>query len=298
MILVTGATGGLGKATIEALLRKVSPTQIAGMARDVDKASALTERGVVVRQGDYFSYESMVQAFTGVKTLVLVSAPTFSDRETQHHNAIKAAKDAGVSHVIFTSIQRKENSRWIIPMVTESDKDAEQKLKESGLDYTIVLNNIYTDVLDFFIGDPTRISKIEFPAGDGKISFVTRVDFGEALANIATQQGHKNKTYTLSNSEALSFAQIAAMISELRGQNVEYVNVSREAYIDAKVALGFPRPVAAFAADWADAVRVGELGEVHLTAEQILGRKPATLKEYLKANFAFPESPGSTVLNN
>jgi NAD(P)H dehydrogenase (quinone) len=286
MILVTGATGGLGKTTIDKLVELVNPNEITALVRDESKAQDLISKGVHIAIGDYLNYDSLVSAFKGIDTLVLIGAPTFTDRETQHRNAINAAVASGVKRVIFIGIQRKEGSKWVIPMVTESDLDAEKALKESGLSYTIVLNNIYSDVLDFLLGDnPAHMSAVEFPAGDGKICFTTRKDFGAGLALLATQEGHENKTYTFTNSESLSFQQIADIISELSGKIVPYHNIDRAAYVSKLAGKGIPEFVADFAADWADAVRVGELGEVYPTLTELLGQRPTSLKDYLKENY-------------
>lgn len=285
MILVTGATGGLGKATIDALLKIVPASEITGLARDLSKATDLLKTGIQVKEGNYLDYASLVQAFEDVNKLILISAPTFTDRTSQQINVIKAAVQAGVKHVIYTGIQRKENSKWIIPMVTESDMATEKALEESGLFYTIVRNNIYADVLPFFLGDLTAISQVSFPSGNGKVSFVARTEFGEALANLVTQENHNNKIYTLTNAESLTFAEIAEIISGLSGTPVDFEDISREDYVNLRVEAGIPRLAAEFAADWAGAIQEGEFGEVKSDLEHLLGRKPIALKDFLQATF-------------
>lgn len=285
MILVTGATGGLGRATIDSLVKKIPAKEIIALVRDSEKAADLIEKGVVIKEGDYLDYNSLVAAFQGVEKVILISAPTFTDRITQQTNVINAAKEAGVSHLIYTGIQRKKDDSWIVPMVTESDKITEQLLIESGVDYTIVLNNIYADVIPFFIGNPATISEVKYPSGDAKISFVAREDFGEALANLVIQSGHENKIYTLSNSESWSFADIAAILTEISGRKIDFINVSREEYINLKEKEGYPKPVAEFAVEWANAALAGELDEVNPALEILLGRKPSSLKDFLKRYF-------------
>lgn len=285
MISVTGATGGLGRATVDALLKKIPAGEIIALVRDLGKATDLIEKGVNVKEGDYFDYNSLVKAFEGVEKIVLVSAPTFTDRVIQQANVINAAKEAGVSHVIYTGIQRSKDSTWVVPMVTESDSETEQLLIGSGLKYTIVLNNIYADVIPFFIGNPAEITEVKFPSGDSKISFVARDEFGEALANLVTENGHENKVYTLSNKESWSFADIAAMLSDISGKKMDFVNVSKEEYINIKEQEGYPKPAAEFAVDWANAALAGELDEVNPALEILLGRKPQSLNDFLKRYF-------------
>ncbi|MBE9463915.1 SDR family oxidoreductase [Dyadobacter subterraneus] len=285
MILVTGATGGLGRSTVDALLKKMPAKEITALVRDSEKAADLKEKEVVVKEGDYFNYQSLLKAFEGVEKVVLISAPTFTDRITQQTNVINAAKEAGVSHVIYTGIQRKKDGSWIVPMVTESDKITEQLLIESGLNYTIVLNNVYADVIPFFIGNPAAISEVKYPSGDAKISFVAREEFAEALANLVIQNGHENKIYTLSNSEAWSFADIAEILTEISGRKIDFINVSKDQYISLKEKEGYPKPAAEFAVEWANAALAGELDEINPALEILLGRRPSSLKDFLKRYF-------------
>jgi NAD(P)H dehydrogenase (quinone) len=150
MILVTGATGGLGHETIDALLTTTPATDIAALVRDVSKATDLAQRGVDVRQADYFDHPALVQAFQGIEKVLLVSSVAFTDRVSQHRNVIDAAKEAGVKHLFYTSIQR--SSDFVMPEVTESDLATEAYLKASGLTYTILKNGYYFEGLGYLIG--------------------------------------------------------------------------------------------------------------------------------------------------
>jgi NAD(P)H dehydrogenase (quinone) len=282
MILVTGATGGLGKATIEALINKIQATEIIAMARDLDKAKDLTNKGVQVRQGDYLDYSSLVSAFTGMDTVVLISAPAFTEREIQHRNAIKAAKETGVKHLIYTGIQTRKDSTWIIPMVTESDNDTLTALKESGLSYTYVRNTIYADAVDFLLGPDVLEAGISFPSGDGRLTYATRSELGEALAVLAVHGGYTNQEITLTNSESWSSTDISKMLTDISGQDVPFLNGNRAAYIAHLESKGLPNKYADFGADWAEAKQAGEFEVVDPTLEKLLGRKPTTLKTYLE----------------
>ncbi|GAB3038059.1 SDR family oxidoreductase [Spirosoma pulveris] len=285
MILVTGATGGLGHQTIDVLLNSTPAAEIAALVRDSNKATDLVKRGVDVRQADYFDYPALVQAFRGVDKVLLVSAVAFTDRVHQHRNVINAAKQAGVKHLFYTSIQRSTN--FVMPEVTESDLVTEAYLKASGLTYTILKNGYYFEGLGYLIGSEVPDTVIRFPAGEGKIAFVKRTELAAATAALLTSEGHDNQEYTLSGSEAYSFDDIARELSALAGRSIVYQSSELAPYIAQKVADGFPDFVANFFAQWGAAAQHGMLAGTHDTIERLLGRKPTSLREYLKTTY-FP----------
>jgi NAD(P)H dehydrogenase (quinone) len=285
MILVTGATGGLGHETIDCLLTTTPATEIAALVRDANKATDLARRGVDVRQADYLDYPALVQAFQGIEKMLLVSAVAFTDRLSQHRNVIDAAKEAGVKHLFYTSIQR--DSSFVMPEVTESDLATEAYLKASGLVYTILKNGYYFEGLGYLIGNEVPEAELRVPAGEGKIAFVKRTELAAATAALLTSEGHDNQEYTLTGSEAYSFHDVARELSALAGRPITYQSSEPAPYIAQKVAAGFPDFVATFFAQWADAARHGMLAGTHNTVERLLGRKPMSLREYLKAAY-FP----------
>jgi NAD(P)H dehydrogenase (quinone) len=285
MILVTGATGGLGHETIDCLLTTTPAADIAALVRDISKATDLVQRGVDVRQADYFDYPALVQAFQGIEKVLLVSAVAFTDRVSQHRNVIDAAKEAGVKHLFYTSIQR--SSDFVLTEVTESDLATEAYLKASGLVYTILHNGYYFEGLGYLIGTEVPESEIQVPAGDGKIAFVKRTELAAATAALLTNEGHENQAYNLTGSEAYSFHDVARELSALAGRPITYQNIEPAPYIAQKVAAGFPDFVATFFAQWGDAAKHGMLAGTHDTVEQLLRHKPTSLREYLKATY-FP----------
>ncbi|KIC95467.1 SDR family oxidoreductase [Flavihumibacter solisilvae] len=287
MILVTGANGGLGAATINALIKKSSSLQIAGLVRDRSKAAELIEKGIDVRTGDYDDFDSLVAAFKGIEKLVLVSAPALSDlRLKRESNAILAAKEAGVKHIIFTGIQNRKDRKYIIPFITDVSDEVEKLLIESGMNYTIVENSIYADSIPLFTGETFEDNNIIFTAGNGRFAFVTRSDLGEGIATLLLQDGHENKKYTLSNSESWSFTDISAIISNISGRSISYRNISKEEYINHQVSKhNLPPFVAEFLANWGIAAQEGEFAETDNMLEQLLGRKPTGLEEFLPGLF-------------
>jgi NAD(P)H dehydrogenase (quinone) len=284
MILITGATGGLGKETIDALLEKIPASQIVALARNRDKTAELEQRGITIRIGDYTDYPSLVNAFQGIEKVLAISAAALSDRISQEKNVIDAAVEAGVSHLVFTSIQRREDRKWIIPYVTEENLVVENYLKNSGLTYTIVKNTLYFDTLPGLLGNVLQ-DGVNFPAGEGTAAFATRQDLGEGISALLLDNNSVSQEVTLSNSTAWSMDEVAKELSSLAGRTISYTNMDKNEYINQKLDLGFPEVVSAFMADWADATREGEFSQTPDTLEKLLGRKPTGLRSFLKETF-------------
>lgn len=153
-ILITGVTGQLGKAVIHKLLKKIKASDLAVLVRDASKVEDLKVKGVDIRVGDYMNYDSLVKAFSGIDKLYFVSGSDISTRTPQHENIVKAAIEAGVKHVVYTSFQRKnETETSPIALVAEAHLKAEKWLIESGMKYTILQHGLYMDMLPMFIGD-------------------------------------------------------------------------------------------------------------------------------------------------
>ncbi|QRR00756.1 SDR family oxidoreductase [Dyadobacter sandarakinus] len=285
MILITGATGGLGRQTIDFLLTTTPASEIAALVRDTSKAADLVKRGIDVRKGDYFDYPSLVQAFQGIDKVLLVSAVAFTDRVHQHRNVIDAAREAGVRHLFYTSIQRSTD--FVMQEVTESDLATEAYLKASGLVYTILKNGYYFESLGYILGSEVPDAELIFTAGEGKIAFVTRTELAAATAALLTSEGHDNQEYTLSGSEAYSFHDIASELTALAGRPINYRNSEVAPFIAQKVAAGVPEVVASFLAQWGAAARDGMLAGTHDTVERLLGHQQTRLREYLQATY-FP----------
>ncbi|MFG1924686.1 SDR family oxidoreductase [Cryptosporangium sp. NPDC048952] len=284
-LLVTGATGNLGRRTLQLLLERVPAEQLAGLSRTPGRAADLAERGVDVRQGDYLDYASLVRAFDGVDRLLLVSAQAFTDRSAQHFNAIAAAKQAGVRHVIYTAIQRDDELGIDQVGVTESDVFTEQALRASGLTYTILRNPMYLDQFDGYIGADAYENGVRVPHGDGTMAPALLRDLAAANVAVLTQEGHENAIYTLNGSEAASFREIAAALSEIHGKTVPYLPVSVEEHLDSYLRKDIPRPVAEFLTAWVAGVGLGSFSKNTDDLERLIGYRPTSYREFLEKNY-------------
>jgi NAD(P)H dehydrogenase (quinone) len=287
MILITGATGHFGKSTIDFLLKKNFPaSQIAALVRDPAKAADLKAKGIDLRKGDYKNYQSLVAAFKGVDTLFLISSNDVVDRSTQHINAVNAAKEAGVKRIVFTSFQRKTEVNSPIQFLAQSYIDTEKHLKASGLTYTILKNGLYADVLPMFLGEKVLETGIFFPAGATKAAFTLRSDMTEAAANVLAGSGHDDKTYELATEDNNSLGDVAALLSELSGKQIPYINPTAEVFKDALVKASVPADMIGMSAGFAEAIRIGEFTSTKTDLEKLLGHKPTALKEFLRGVYS------------
>ncbi|MCE3229507.1 MAG: hypothetical protein K0S32_4058 [Bacteroidetes bacterium] len=284
MILVTGATGHFGKSTIDFLLKKgISAKQISALVRDEAKAEELKAKGVNLKIGNYDDYASLVTAFTGVDKLLLVSGSDIANRGKQQKNAVNAAKEAGVKHILYTSFERKnETETSPITFVAQSHIDTENQIKKSGMVYTIFRNNLYLDILPMFIGEKVVETGIFYPAGETKSAFTLRQDMAEATANVLISEGHENKEYAISNTENISMGEVAKRIGEVTGKEVNYISPTQDMYVETLSKAGVPTEYIGMFAGFAEAIKLGEFSVQKTDLEYLLGRKPTSAKEFLK----------------
>lgn len=280
-ILVTGATGYLGRHTLAHLLAGKPASQLVGLVRDRAKAADLLALGIEIRQADYLRPDTLVSAFAGIEKVMLTSAHAFTDRDTAHGNVIEAAAAAGVDHLVFMSIIR--NTDYTMKEITTGDTFAEQKLLASGLAWTLVKHPPFLDVLHFYIGAKAHQTGIHVPAGAGKFAAASRDDLAAAHAAILSGSGHKNKTYVLTGAPAVSFEDIAGFLSAITGRKVPYVTIPDQAYLDLlKRTAGVPDFIAEFALAWVKGMNAGEWRHQTGDLEMLIGRHPTTAAEFFR----------------
>lgn len=287
MILVTGATGHLGNAAIRSLLEKGVPAnKITALARDENKAVNLSEQGVQIKIGNYNDYDSLKEALQGVDKLFLISSNDVeADTLLQHKNVINAAKENGVQHIVYISQEIKDDETTAIPFVIQVHRATAQYIKETGIAFTIFNNSLYADSIGKYAGEGFLENGIFFPAGNGKVPFVPRTDIGEAAAVVLTTPGHEYKTYAITGNNAYSFEDIAGFLTDITGKKVTYLKPDLDTYIDALGKAGVPKEVVGFLGAFSTAIRNGEFDTQRSDLEQLLGRKPTELKEFLKITY-------------
>lgn len=284
MILITGATGHLGSATLNFLLKKRPASQLAALVRDADKAADLKASGIDIRVGSYDDTASLDTAMQGIETVLLIAGTDEEKRLAQHQNVVNAAKKAGVQRIAYTSRALKDRST-LVNKLMEGHFQTEDYIKESGMTYTLFQNILYMDVLPQFVGPNVFERGIFVPAGEGRVAFALRNDMGEAMANALAAGGSDNRIYKLTGSQSYSFADVAAALTNLSGKPVRYTAAETAAFEADMKERGLPDVIIQRVTGFITDIKNGQEADVSPDLESLLGRKPASLQEGLKGLF-------------
>jgi NAD(P)H dehydrogenase (quinone) len=278
MIVITAASGHLGRLTLEELLSRGVPAErIRAASRDRAKLADFAERGVEVVEADYGDRESLVKILTGAEKYLLISSSgPDEERVAQHLNAVAAAKEAGVGHLVYTSIPGAETNPIGLASV---HKSTEQAIKESGLTYTFLRNNWYFENTTANLGAALEHGAIIGAAGEGRIAYAARADYAAAAAAVLAGEGHEGKAYELTGDTAVTQADIAAEVAKQSGKPVVYQNLPEAEYRKALEGFGLPAFLAAALADADARIAEGALAAVTDTLSTLIGRPATTLAE-------------------
>ena len=230
-IAVTAASGKLGAAIIKAVVELESKENVIGLARTPEKAKNL---GVEVRPGDYTDKEALERSLRGVDTLLLVSGNDDPDKRIdQHRNVIQAAVNSGVKKIVYTSVQGAEEDTAFSPVI-QSNRQTEQDIKDSGLDWVIGRNGIYIEPDIDYIDTYKQQGGIINSAGDGKCGYTSRSELAYAYGKMLTEDQHNSKTYNL-HGESLTQYQLADYLNSSFGTALKYIPMTVEAYREDRI---------------------------------------------------------------
>ncbi|MGK9175856.1 SDR family oxidoreductase [Yokenella regensburgei] len=279
MIAITGATGQLGALTVEALLETVPANEIVAIVRNPAKAEALTQKGVVVRQGDYNDAAALTAALTGVDKLLLISSSEVGQRTSQHRNVINAAKAAGVKFIAYTSLLHADSSPLGLAV---EHVETEHMLAESGIPFALLRNGWYSE--NYLASAPAALAHGVFigAAGDGKIASATRADYAAAAARVMREENHAGKVYELAGDDAWTLSELAAELSKQSGKSVVYQNLSEADFAAALKDVGLPEAFANLLADSDTGAAKGGLFDDSRTLSTLTGRPTTPLAESVK----------------
>ncbi len=280
MIVVTGATGQLGRLVIQSLLKKVSVADIVATVRNVEKAQDLAALGVQVRQADYNQPESWDAALQGADKVLLISSNEIGQRAKQHQNVIDAAKRANVKLLAYTSVLHADTS--VLGLASEH-RETEAAIRASGVPFVLLRNGWYTE--NYAMGIPAALSlgAVYGCAGDGRISSAARADYAEAAAVVLTSDNQASKTYELAGDTAYTLSEFAAEISRQSGKTIGYVNLPEAEYKQALLGAGLPEFLAELLANSDTGVSRGVLFDEGRQLGKLIGRPTTPLAEVVRA---------------
>ncbi|MET9345537.1 NmrA family NAD(P)-binding protein [Streptomyces termitum] len=272
-IVVTGATGQLGRLVVEALLADpaVPASSVVAVVRDGKKAADLAERGVELRIADYDRPETLAGAFRAGDRVLLVSGSEVGRRVPQHAAVIDAAKAAGVAQLAYTGVLGGPEADFDL---AAEHKETEALILASGLPYTFLRNGWYSENYTAHLGAVLAHGAVVANAGEGRIATAPRADFAAAAAAVLTGPAgeHTGRAYELSGDEAWSLAEYAAEVSARSGREVAYRNVPAAAHREILTGAGVPDSFAAVLVDVDEAIGRGSLALRTGDLARLIGR--------------------------
>jgi NAD(P)H dehydrogenase (quinone) len=230
MIVVTGATGALGRLVLSGL----PAADTVGLVRDPAKAADL---GVATRTGSYDDPASLAGAFDGADKVLFISGSEVGKRVDQHRAVVDAAKAAGVPHLVYTSVLHADSS----PLSLAAEhKATEQMIRESGIPFTFLRNSWYTEMYDPTFQQAAATGSFARSGGQGTLATAARADYAEAAVAVLTGAGHENKVYELAGDVAWSYFDLAAALTEVVGKPIAYQDLTPAEHRAALTDAGLP----------------------------------------------------------
>jgi NAD(P)H dehydrogenase (quinone) len=284
-IVITGASGHLGRLTAEAVLGHVDPRKLVLVSRDPGALADFSARGVEVRAGDFTDPPALRKALAGCERMLLISTDRIGERVPGHLAAIDAAAQAGVRSVAYTSLVNPSDSNPVV--VAAEHRATEEHLRASGLAWTLLRNGIYAETLLAAAAAAMLDGRHVTNAGDGRVSYVSREDCAAVAAAVLTSAGHDGRTYDVTGPAAVSANELAALFTEIGGKPVEAVLVDDEAYVAALAERAEMTEEGARAiATFGIGARRLYLAAISTAVQELTGRAPVTVHDVVEAGLA------------
>ena len=285
-LLVTGASGQLGGAVVRHLLDtlRFPAERLIVTSRSPDGLADLAARGVAVRAADFDQPGTLASAFAGADRLLLVSTDALMEpgkRLTQHRAAVQAAADAGVKHVVYTSLPSADTS---LVSFAPDHWGTEQALSASSPGWTVLRNAWYFENLAYSLPGALASGEWATAAGEGRIAYIARDDLARAAAVALASDDATNQVLTLTGEQAWSARDIATRVSALTGKPLAVADITAEQLVEGLKAHGFPPVLADVFASFDAATANGDLGEVTGDYARLTGQSPTSLDAWLPAN--------------
>jgi NAD(P)H dehydrogenase (quinone) len=280
-VVVTGATGHLGRLVIESLLTRGVPAEdILATGRDLTKVKDFADRGVRTAHIDYGDAQSLRSAFDGAQKLLFISGSEVGQRIPQHTAVVDAATAAGVDLVVYTSAPYADTTSMLL---AAEHKATEEMLRASGLPFAVLRNSWYLE--NYLAQIPTylQLGAIHGAAGEGRISAAARSDYAEAAAAVLTLDDQAGAVYELGGDTGFTLTELAAAVTAATGTTVTYQNLSQADFEQVLVGAGLPAPFAAVLADVDRAVTTGALQVDTGDLSRLIGHPTQPLTEAIAA---------------
>lgn len=273
-VAITGATGAIGGLVARRLAEQGVAQRL--IVRDLNRAPELPV--AEARVAEYGNGAAAREALEGIDTLFMVSGKESATRREEHRIFIEAAAAAGVKHIVYTSFFAAAYDAVFTH--ARDHAEAEDLIKSSGMQWTLLRDNFYMDVMLHFVGED---GVLRGPAGDGRCSLVARDDVAAVATRILeAPEGHADKTYDLTGPGALTLSEVATAISAAQGRTVTFHNETlEEAYASRRAWPAEQWEYDAWVSTYT-AIASGDLSEVSGDEQRIIGRPPMTFEQFLQ----------------
>lgn len=283
MIVVTGATGQLGRLVIHQLLHSQPAAGIVAAVRDPARAADLAALGVQVRQADYGRPESLRGAFAGARRILLISSSEVGARIVQHRAVIEAAKQAAVELLAYTSLLHADRS----PLGLAAEHRAtELEILSSGLPSVLLRNGWYNENRAQGIAAVLAHGAVIGSAGEGRIASASRADYAAAAAAVLEAANTDSRIHELAGDESYTLAEFAAELSRQSGKPVPYVDMPEAEYEAALIGAGMPAAIAGMLADCDTGTAQGGLDDTGRELSTLIGRPTTPMAATIAATLA------------
>ncbi|KRD53125.1 NmrA family NAD(P)-binding protein [Ensifer sp. ENS10] len=286
-LLVTGATGQLGKLVLDQLLGSgVEPARIIATSRDTAKLADYTAKGVQARVADFDDPASLDKAFAGADRILIISTDALDQpgkRLKQHLAAVAAAKKAGAKHILYTSMPSPETS--VIPFAPDH-LGTENAIKATGIPYTILRNGWYMENLFMALPHALETGQWYSSSGEGRLAHIARADAARAAAAALASAVNESRTYTLTGGELRSTDEIAALVAKATGKRLDVVHISDEALAGGLKGAGLPDFLIPIVVSFDANTREGHINMVTNDVTSLTGATPVKLGAFLEASKA------------
>lgn len=273
---ITGATGQLGRLVVQKLKERTNADNLTALVRTPEKAA---DMNIASRVFDYNKPETLAESLKGIDYLLLISGNEVGQRKRQHESVIKAAQQAGIKWIVYTSLLHADTSSLSLAVEHVA---TEQALAKSGIPFTLLRNGWYTENYTASVPGAVKAGALIGSAGNGKISSAARADYAEAAAIVLTTPNNEGKTYELSGDESFTLTDLAAEISRQTGKTIPYTDLFEDKYAAVLTGAGLPTPLARALASWDVSASKGDLYDDSHVLSKLIGHATTTLSAVVK----------------
>jgi uncharacterized protein YbjT (DUF2867 family) len=282
MLVITGASGQLGRKIAQNLLALVPANRIAASVRDPEQVADLAAAGIRVRQGNYDDADSLRHAWQGAKRLLLVSsnaAASGGDPLAQHATAIAVARELSVKRVFYTSQIASSSTSHFPPALTHAATEA--MLAKSGLAWTALRHGFYADSALAMNARGFASGTLAAPA-DGKVSWTTHDDLAAAdAALLAGAETIDGPTPPLTGAESLDLSDLAQCAEKILGRPITREILDDDMMLANATAAGASPERIAIMMGYYRAARSGEFAATHPLLEKLIGHRPQSMSAFM-----------------